>query len=227
MYSYCKYIQDIKVFGEVRPQWDLSIPSTYTSRSNHFKHYKKCHVSSRWKEDISSFVKSQYQSWITFYLQWVLRTTGWVWWHFIQSVNALESHTTHNPAASIGFSKVHLLQFFHDLGPKASICFRDMYSSYGLLPRNSNDFQEILVHAEDDPYQKRFKFLFIAETAFRFQDQIFLKITKDTRSFAHTFLRNSTLFQSILRTCSLMEIRKSGYWKPHLCCVSKVWRWYV
>ena len=119
MYSYCKYIQDIKVFGEVRPQWDLSIPSTYTSRSNHFKHYKKCHVSSRWKEDISSFVKSQYQSWITFYLQWVLRTTGWVWWHFIQSVNALESHTTHNPAASIGFSKVHLLQFFHDLGPKA------------------------------------------------------------------------------------------------------------
>ena len=39
MYSYCKYIQDIKVFGEVSPQWDLSIPSTYTSRSNHFKHY--------------------------------------------------------------------------------------------------------------------------------------------------------------------------------------------
>ena len=63
MYSYCKYIQDIKVFGEVSPQWDLSIPSTYTSRSNHFKHYKKCHVSSRWKEDISSFVRSQYQSW--------------------------------------------------------------------------------------------------------------------------------------------------------------------
>ena len=116
-----KNVQLLQIHTRHKSVWgsqDLSIPSSYTSRSNHFKHYKKCHVSSRWKEDISSFVKSQYQSWITFYLQWVLRTTGWVWWHFIQSVNALESHTTHNPAAAIGFSKLHLLKFFHYPAPE-------------------------------------------------------------------------------------------------------------